>query len=533
VCFVDGDFGWTAGQGGTILHTTNGGEDWIPQSSGTAEWLYSVHFNDANEGWVVGSGGTILHTIDGGATWSPQSSGTFFNLEGIYFVDANIGWVAGELGTILHTTDGGASWIPQVSGTTNYLAAVYFPTPTNGWVVGETGTIMRTTTGGTGVTPPAAPILSSPANGSNTSLSPTITWDPAVSALGYTAQVSPSQYFVSFVTNESGLSPTSLEVGGLQSQISYYWRVSVTDTTGTSNWSEAWSFTTATPYPVVLNSPPDGAIITADSAVCVWNTGTPSVTGYWFEADDDPSFGSPVLDSTLTGTSFTLDSLQHGDTLYWRVRAKNSFGWGEISAVRMFSVFQQTPTVPVLLDPPNGTVGVSTSPTLDWDESSGAESYSLQVSDTVDFSNLVVDESGVVPTEYMVADLDNNVTYYWRVSATNGLGTSDWSELWNFTTALTGVDEEDPVPVRFELEQNYPNPFNPQTEISFQIADAGFVTLEVFNLLGQSVATIVHGKLNPGRYSAVWDAAGQPSGIYFYKLSSDRFVATRKMVVLK
>src|SRR5437660_8132005 len=68
--------GWAVGDGGTILHTSNGGSTWSPQTSGSNSSLLGVAFPDATNGWAVGSPGTILHTSDGGSTWSPQTSGT-------------------------------------------------------------------------------------------------------------------------------------------------------------------------------------------------------------------------------------------------------------------------------------------------------------------------------------------------------------------------------------------------------------------------------------------------------------------------
>ncbi|MBI5217117.1 MAG: T9SS type A sorting domain-containing protein [Ignavibacteriae bacterium] len=93
----------------------------------------------------------------------------------------------------------------------------------------------------------------------------------------------------------------------------------------------------------------------------------------------------------------------------------------------------------------------------------------------------------------------------------------------------------------FRLEQNYPNPFNPTTDFEFRIADFGLVTLKVFNLLGQEVATLINNEeMEEGEYSIEFDASGLPSGIYFYRLEAtgierpgESFVQTRKMLLLR
>jgi hypothetical protein len=83
------------------------------------------------------------------------------------------------------------------------------------------------------------------------------------------------------------------------------------------------------------------------------------------------------------------------------------------------------------------------------------------------------------------------------------------------------------------LAQNYPNPFNPITTIRFAVAGSGFVTLKVFDMLGQEVATLVNELKMPGSYIVQWDASTMPSGIYFYRLTAGAFVQTRKLIVTR
>jgi photosystem II stability/assembly factor-like uncharacterized protein len=110
-------------------------------ASGTTNQLYSVAFIDANTGWATGEVGTILHTTDGGTIWSPQSSGVNHILTSVFFTDATTGWTAGTNGTILHTIDGGTNWEEQTSGITSRLSSVFFIDANTGWAVGQGGTI--------------------------------------------------------------------------------------------------------------------------------------------------------------------------------------------------------------------------------------------------------------------------------------------------------------------------------------------------------------------------------------------------------
>jgi len=149
VSFPTSSNGWVVTQAGTIYHSTDGGETWAQQTSGTTQTLYQVRFVDASNGWAVGANGTILHTSNGGTTWTAQTSGTTQILFCPKFVDASNGWVVGANGTILHTSNGGTTWTAQTSGTTQILFGDGFINASNGWAVGASGTILHTSNGGT------------------------------------------------------------------------------------------------------------------------------------------------------------------------------------------------------------------------------------------------------------------------------------------------------------------------------------------------------------------------------------------------
>lgn len=89
------------------------------------------------------------------------------------------------------------------------------------------------------------------------------------------------------------------------------------------------------------------------------------------------------------------------------------------------------------------------------------------------------------------------------------------------------------LPMTLALRQNYPNPFNPTTTIEFTLPERSHVSLRVYNILGQELATLVDDIKNPGEYSIVWNASTQASGIYFYRLAYQDQVLTKKMALLK
>ena len=87
--------------------------------------------------------------------------------------------------------------------------------------------------------------------------------------------------------------------------------------------------------------------------------------------------------------------------------------------------------------------------------------------------------------------------------------------------------------IEYKLFENYPNPFNPTTTIRFQIAVDGFVNLEVFDVLGRKIKTLTNEVRSTGSYDIEFDAKKLTSGIYFYKLQTKDFVATKKMLLLR
>ncbi len=100
--------------------------------------------------------------------------------------------------------------------------------------------------------------------------------------------------------------------------------------------------------------------------------------------------------------------------------------------------------------------------------------------------------------------------------------------------SVTGVKQSKVnVPKQFQLTQNFPNPFNPTTNIGFTISDFGFVSLKVYNSLGEEVTELINKVMPAGTYNVKFDGKNLASGVYFYRIKTGNFIQTKKMLLIK
>lgn len=160
-------------------------------------------------------------------------------------------------------------------------------------------------------------------------------------------------------------------------------------------------------------------------------------------------------------------------------------------------------------------------------------------------------DSGVDPDEVTEMEKYYNLVYVTGDTTYQDIAPPSENGYWYFVTTVSRNNiESDPTPSaeggvvvsndeepqlinEFQLAQNYPNPFNPSTEISFRLADAGFTTLKVYDMLGRQVSTLVNKNLTSGSHTINFDASNLASGIYIYRLTSKKNTLTRRMTLIK
>ncbi|MDO8549941.1 MAG: family 10 glycosylhydrolase [Ignavibacteria bacterium] len=285
----------------------------------------------------------------------------------------------------------------------------------------------------------------------------------------------------------------------------------------------------------VLAYPSDGSVNLRDTIIIGWNY-PEFASSYRVQVSTDPAFTSNiVIDESGIQDTFRVTSGLEGQTkYYWRVSASNAGGVSNFSSA--FSFTTGFPVSPQLSYPPDNTGNHPVDINLIWFSSNAADSYQLQVAREIDFApqSMVLDTTGLTDTTFALSQLAMNTFYYWHIKAFNQFGASNWSAIWRFKTLPpVGVDEEEKIPQRYGLEQNYPNPFNPTTTIKFSLPHAGYAKLKVYNLLGQEIAVLLNDYRNAGYHEIFFDASQLASGIYIYRLITDNFTSSKKMILLR
>lgn len=169
--------------------------------------------------------------------------------------------------------------------------------------------------------------------------------------------------------------------------------------------------------------------------------------------------------------------------------------------------------------------------TLKWNKVQDADRYLVQASTEQTFTSLFR-SSPTSDTVKAFSGFSQGQQYYWRVQASNFVGSGPWSDVWNFTANVTGVKEEG-IPTEYSISQNYPNPFNPTTTISYQLPVDSQVTLKVYDVLGREIETLVNERQHAGKYSLSLDGRNLSTGVYYYRLQTANEMTTRNMALLK
>jgi hypothetical protein len=290
---------------------------------------------------------------------------------------------------------------------------------------------------------PSVPVLISPLNNSTgNSLSLNLVWNKPQYATGYNVVLATDSGFTSIVLNDSTLTDSIRTLTNLSPLTKYYWKVRAKDAAGWSTFSGPYNFKTfGVPTQVILSSPSNNATGQAINITFVWfkaaNLTNEPVPGfsYWFELATDAGFTNIVTrDSLLTDTTKSVTGLNNITDYYWRVKAKNTIGWGTFSTGWKFTTIVPIPGAPTLLSPAFGSTGNPLNLNLIWTKPINSTNYNVILATDTGYTNIVLNDSTLTDSVKTLTSLNPLTTYYWKVRAKSISGWSGFSGTFNFKT---------------------------------------------------------------------------------------------------
>lgn len=190
------------------------------------------------------------------------------------------------------------------------------------------------------------------------------------------------------------------------------------------------------PSPPTLNAPADTSFNIDLPVILKWNESKGAIS-YTLQVSSSSSFNNNQLTrKDITTSTIEIPGLNYSSVYYWRVSASNGAGTSDWSKVWSFTTGEAAAFVPQLSKPYNGAIEQKLSLDLLWYSVSNAKKYTLQVSTNSSFTYFVLNSDTLTQSTLRLSDLNISTRYYWRVAASNQIGSMGWSETWSFTTGI-------------------------------------------------------------------------------------------------
>ena len=547
--------------GGTILYTSDGGANWVSQSAGIyTDEMYNVEFISKTKGMAVGLFATVIATNDGGTNWFNLSV-PFEHYYNLTFTNENNITVVGSQGKIISTIDGGTNWKEETTNTYSNLMGICTIDKSHLAAVGSNGTILAK--GGMVQEPQDWVEISSPSERGVKKIlchnqkiyagtdSDGVFVSPDYGASWYQINNGlTSKNIVKLIENDNNICVITVDENYkddlyLLSDTSNYWeKINIDSNKIFSVYS---AFCTVT----------DSIFLLAASQ-SIWKT---SDRGQFWKKIPINTYASinffkyvKQIDRVFISSYNTEHS---GDIYITMVQTYYSSDKGEIwSPINSLSHSS----------PLNDIKYISINRLL-------ASTFGSGVFSSSDLGNSwILHNSGL--NEISASNLSNYGTKIfvnngpYKFSSGYSIYISDnegenWSlkgsiptSLQSFTTSfvngnyyfafsaggtimripigmLTKVEQQEQKISKYFLQQNYPNPFNPSTTISYEISKSELVTIKIYDVLGREIETLVNEEKSPGKYKIEFDGSNLTSGVYFYKITTNNFSETKKMLLMK
>ncbi len=585
--FVDTNTGWIVGPDGFISKSTNGGIIWFSQSnpSITTKKLFSVAAISPSVVFAVGQTQTIIKSTNGGSTFSlvpPIFTPATITLENIQFISSTTGFISGGQKIAL-TTNGGSTW-DSVYGNAGSSSAIRFfdfnPSQTTGLFTSIDGKSIRTTNMGqtwTSLNSPASnfqafcvkfidenTVIMSGGGGSIYKSTNSGTSWFQISTRVYTGSLSGVSFvnnYTGFICGTSGFVAKTTNSGinftgqftGISQDLNVIEMVNentgyiaggggnISKTTdGGGTWAPQTTFVSGSVEKMdFVNTNIGFASVNGVSILRTvnggqdWTNRTPLPAGNYIRALD--------FTDSLTGYA------SGGCNIYKTTNSALSWVPYFTDSTASFYFIKFINSVTGFAGSANGNTASTyktTNAGINW-INVGSTDY--PIIKAMDFANA---STGIAVglQGYEFTTTDGGVNWLPSVRKTirtfNAVNYSkDGSRAWavgdggmvlEYDNTITGIlTPYEIIPNGFVLHQNYPNPFNPTTSIKFDIPFTSFVKLKIYDILGKEVASIVNEEMHSGVYERTFEASKLSSGIYYYQLSSNDFLETKKMLLIK
>ncbi|MFC2094780.1 YCF48-related protein, partial [Bacteroidota bacterium] len=475
---------WTIpGDAGTSLNS------WIKSGTLYDIWAQSEGGRVVAVGAPGSSGNTFdqaMYSADGGDTWAIAiSDSTPHDFNDLSMVDSALGYACLEDNFVYKTTDGGETWtdIGQVAVSTNDLEEIFFVDANTGYTFGAADEGYKTTDGGatwsvltTGVT---ATLRGSYFTDANTG------W--VVGSSGTVLYTTDGG--TTFATQDPGSTTTLYSIWMVNANVGYLCGSSSTvrkTTDGGTSWDTLTLPFSTTIYDVEFRFEDNGMFVGSSGRTFTTEDGG---TTWLFENNSSSTLYGVAIETASADTSAT-------------------YTCGSLGFIMRNSLV----VVPVELA--GFTASVSGSDvTLNWQTATELNNMGFEIerrevdADWVELGYIEGRGTTTETSEYVF--VDKNViagTYNYRIKQIDFDGSFEY---YNLADAV-----EVGVPDQFKLSQNYPNPFNPTTKINYSVPVDGFVTISIYNILGEEVTTLINANVKAGNYEVTFDATNFASGMY-------------------
>ncbi|MCX6159676.1 MAG: YCF48-related protein [Ignavibacteriae bacterium] len=482
--------GFSMGGCNFIVKTTNTGNNWYTIDT-HSDLGYSININSmflSSNSEIFSSGGNsgfshVLKSTNSGLNWSVKSRNTDYNFSQITFVDNNTGFVISDSdsGKIFRTTNYGNNWDLSIGNSKYYFKKISFANSSTGCVIGSpyananyNSKILRTTDSGDN-------------------------WSEINNSLNISA------FTIQFIDQQNGFIGCDSDRLLVTSNAGLNWNLVTLshsipfDIEGISfiNNSTGWLSGHKT-YSIYPNNFERNILWKTTNAGGNWNIIYDSIgfrRNYLIQfVTENTGFktsntGSKVYFKTINGGANWFSVSLPVYTDYWSFKFINqNTGWISGSTSTSNRVILKT--------------------------TNGGNNWSFQL----------IEEYGSYIRSIYAFD-ENNA---WFCGYTNSIYK---------TTDGGGVIGIEPInntfPNHFSLSQNYPNPFNPTTIINYQLSVSSIVSLKIYDITGKEISVLVNQKQPPGYYNVKFDGSNLPSGVYFYKIFTEDFSETKKMILIK